>query len=53
MLAISTTKGLLIKQMDMKGAYLNGTLNKTIYIRQPNGFEDGTSKVCHLIKTLY
>jgi hypothetical protein len=39
--------------MDVKGAYLNGTLKETIYMRQSNGFKDGTGRVCHLIKTLY
>ena len=39
--------------MDVKGAYLNGTLKETIYMRQPEGFEDSTGRVCHLIKTLY
>ena len=52
-LAIAVTKGLIIQQMDVKGAYLNGILKETIYMRQPKGFEDGTRWVCHLIKTLY
>ena len=53
MLAIASAKKLLIRQMDIKGAYLNGTLKETIYMKQPDGFEDGTGRVCHLIKTLY
>ena len=52
-LAIATQKHFLIQQMDVKGAYLNGTLKETIYMRQPEGFEDGSGKVCHLKKTLY
>jgi len=39
--------------MDIKGAYLNGILQEIIYMRQPEGFGDGTSRVCKLIKTLY
>ena len=39
--------------MDIKGAYLNGTLKETIYMWQPNGYEDDTNHVCKLIKTLY
>ena len=42
-----------IQQMDVKGAYLNGTLKEEVYMRQPEGFEDGTQCVCQLIKTLY
>ena len=52
-LAIATEKHLLIRQMDVKGAYLNGTLKETIYMKQPDGFADGSGRVCRLKKTLY
>ena len=39
--------------MDVKGAYLNGHLKEEIYMAQPDGYEDGSNKACHLIKTLY
>jgi hypothetical protein len=52
-LALAAIKGLKIQQMDVKGAYLNGTLNEKVYMRQPDGFDDGTGRVCLLIKTLY
>jgi transposase InsO family protein len=41
--------------MDVKSAYLNGTLEETIYMRQPKGFEQPGSedKVCLLHKGLY
>ena len=39
--------------MDIKGAYLNGILKEKVYMRQPEGYEDGTGWVCELIKTLY
>lgn len=39
--------------MDMKGAYPNGMLKEEVYMRQPEGFEDGTQCVCYPIKTLY
>ncbi len=42
-----------MQQMDVKGAYLNGTLKERVYMRQPEGFEDGTGRVCLLTKTLY
>jgi len=52
-LAIAVAKQLKIQQMDVKGAYLNGILKETIYMCQPNGFEDGTKRICYLIRTLY
>ena len=42
-----------LTQMDVKGAYLNGQLEEEVFMRQPEGFEDGTNRVCRLIKTLY
>jgi hypothetical protein len=52
-LALVPVKGLKVKQMDIKGVYLNCILQETIYMKQPEGFEDGTGRVCKLIKTLY
>ena len=42
-----------IQQMDVKGAYLNGILKEEVYMTQPEGFSDGTWRLCWLIKTLY
>ena len=42
-----------IAQMDIKGAYLNGNLEEEIYMRQPDGYSDGTERVCKLKHTLY
>src|SRR5258705_10428500 len=39
--------------MDVKGAYLNGTLQEEVYMQQPDRFDDGTKRVCRLQKTLY
>ena len=53
MLAIVPSKQLEIRQMDVKGAYLNGNLQENVYMCQPEGFDDKSRRVCHLIKTLY
>jgi hypothetical protein len=42
-----------IHQLDIKGAYLNGTLKERVYMKQPKGYDDRTGCVCRLIKTLY
>ena len=41
-LAIAATRKLHMHQMDIKGAYLNGTLKERVYMKQPEGFDDGT-----------
>jgi hypothetical protein len=52
-LALVPIKGLKIRQLDIKGAYLNGVLKEKVYMRQPEGYEDGTDRICELLKTLY
>ena len=53
MLAIAAIQDLEIRQLDIKGAYLNGDLQEEIYMRQPEGFDDRSGRVCRLYKTLY
>ena len=52
-LALAVQKDLHIRQLDVKGAYLNGTLKEKVYMRQPEGYDDKTRRVCRLIKKLY
>jgi hypothetical protein len=52
-LALVPIKGLKVQQMDIKGAYLNGILKEKVYMRQPEGYNNGSGKVALLIKTLY
>jgi len=41
-LTLVLTKGLKIQQMDVKRAYLNRILKEEVYMRQPEGYEDGS-----------
>ena len=41
------------KQMDVDTAFLNSILNEEIYMDQPKGFEDGSDRVCRLLKSIY
>ncbi|CAI7912037.1 unnamed protein product [Closterium sp. NIES-54] len=52
-LAGATVKGWHVKQMDITTAFLNGILLEDIYMAQPDGYEDGTSRVCKLKKAIY
>uniref|UniRef100_A0AAG5DSQ9 Integrase catalytic domain-containing protein n=1 Tax=Anopheles atroparvus TaxID=41427 RepID=A0AAG5DSQ9_ANOAO len=55
MMAVAAKKGLILKQYDVKTAYLNGTIEEELYMRQPPGFivpgQEGL--VCKLKKSIY
>jgi hypothetical protein len=44
-----------LKQMNVKTAFLNGTLEEVVYVVQPNEYEKEKEegKVCRLKKALY
>lgn len=48
LLALAVQMGLQIDQMDVVTAFLHGDINETIYMHQPESFEDGTDRVCRL-----
>ena len=45
--------GLIIEQMDIVTAFLNGEVSSEVYVGQPKGYSDRTNKVCQLRKALY
>ena len=55
LLSIATFYDYEIWQMDVKTAFLNGNLEKSIYMSQPEGFikQDQEQKVCKLKKSIY
>ena len=54
-MAIVAEMGWKIHQMDVKTTFLNGLIEKEVYIEQPLGFEmhGRESHVCRLKKALY
>lgn len=52
-LAIAAASKMKLEQFDVKTAFLNGDLDKDIYMEQPEGHEDGSRRVCKLKKALY
>ena len=53
LLSIAARYNLRLGQFDIKTAFLYGDLKENIYMKQPEGFDDGTNRVCKLLKSLY
>ncbi|XP_074337415.1 uncharacterized protein LOC141674603 [Apium graveolens] len=55
LIALASIHNLVIHQMDVKTAFLNGELDEEIYIKQPEGFVMSGSEhnVCKLKKSFY
>lgn len=53
LIAITVKFALQIEQMDVVTAFLHGDIKETIYMKQPEGFDDNSGKVCRLKKALY
>ena len=51
--AIAAAKDLHIQLLDVKNAFLYGDLDTVIYMKQPPLMDDGTGRVCKLVKSLY
>lgn len=52
-LALAASKNLFLQQFDIKTAFLNGKLSETIYMQQPEGYKNGTNRICKLERSLY
>lgn len=52
-LSIAANEGLKLTQFDVSTAFLNGSLSEEIYMKQPEGYSDGSDKVCKLKRSLY
>ncbi|GJS40803.1 zinc finger, CCHC-type containing protein [Tanacetum coccineum] len=55
LIAMASIHNLIIHQMDVKIAFLNGDWDEEVYMNQPQGFimPGNENKVCKLIKSLY
>ncbi|GJT69422.1 putative ribonuclease H-like domain-containing protein [Tanacetum coccineum] len=54
-LAYASFMGFLVYQMDVKSAFLDGTIEEEVYVTQPPGFKDPDhpNKVYKVVKALY
>lgn len=53
LLSIAAAKNYEVYQLDVKTAFLHGDLNETIFMEQPEDFDDKSGRVCKLNKSLY
>jgi len=53
LLSVAASERMHLLQFDVSTAFLYGDLQEEIYMEQPEGFHDGTSKVCKLNRSLY
>ena len=51
--AVAIVEGWLVHQIDVSQAFLYGQVDRNVYMRQPPGHSDGTSRVCKLRRSLY
>jgi hypothetical protein len=52
-LSIAAIGDMHLKQFDVSTAFLYGELDETVFMKQPQGYSDGTNRVCRLKKSLY
>ncbi|CAI7933971.1 unnamed protein product [Closterium sp. NIES-54] len=53
LLAAAAICGWKVEQMDVKTAFLYGVVDEEIYMKQPEGYDDGSGRVCRLNKAIY
>jgi len=53
LLTMAASLGYHVIQLDVKTAFLYGTLDEVIFMEQPSGFANDKNFVCRLIKSLY
>jgi hypothetical protein len=53
LLHLAAAHGWFRGQDDVTGAFLHSYITEVIYMRQPQGFDDGSGRVCRLVRSLY
>lgn len=53
LLGLAAQENMVLQQFDVSTAFLNGSVREDIYMVQPEGFSDGTKRVCKLKRSLY
>lgn len=50
---MAANENLRVAQFDVKTAFLYSFLEEDIFMKQPDGFDDGSGRACRLLKRLY
>ncbi|CAI7736383.1 unnamed protein product [Closterium sp. NIES-54] len=53
LLGVAAVCGWKVEQMDVKTAFLYGVVDEEIYMKQPEGYHDGSGRVCRVNKAIY
>lgn len=53
LLSVAANENMTLTQIDVSSAFLYGEITETIFMRQPEGYNDGSNRVCRLKKSLY
>ena len=53
LISIAASQNMVLTQFDVSTAFLYGELEEEIYMQQPEGFNDGSGRVCRLKRSLY
>ena len=53
LLSYCCQNSLMIEQMDVETAFLNGKITSEVYVNQPESYKRGNDKVYNLQKSLY
>ena len=52
-ISVAASQKMVLAQFDVSTAFLYGELQEEIYMCQPEGFDDGSGRVCRLKRSLY
>ena len=52
-MALAVCRDWVVHQLDVSQAFLYGEVDRDVYMHQPQGFSDGTHRVCKLRRSLY
>jgi len=53
LISVAASQNMVLTQFDVSTAFLYGELEEEIYMQQPEGFNDGSGRVCGLKRSLY